>query len=240
MPQLKQSNRRKGHKNSNYIPPKKITTDFILQRLMLANEDFFSQHQWASEHDRWTELIFSLLTRISPHDQHELRRIVMELKSLGLLNVEILADSSQQKDEMNKVCITDVLIENGFTKKEIEAFLITISEAAAVIQMKYAGKIQQYLRSYGELILSEVKENFKFSKLSQDDAKYAFTLWLQNTMNMPLSLLSNDVKSFCKSQNIDTTSLVEAADKMDLNLALMDDLITEYIAETESAKNDKQ
>ena len=74
-------------------------------------------------------------------------------------------------------------------------------------------------------MLYELDENFTFSKMKKDDLKYAFTFWLQNVTNMPISLLDQNTKEYCTRLGLRAEEFMEVADKLDINLAVIDDMI---------------
>jgi len=140
------------------------------------------------------------------------------------------------KDDLHARRLREFLIDNGFKPNEAQNALITVCELAIGIQDSFGGKIQLYLRHYGELMLKELNQYFHFSTVSKDDAGLAWTYWLQNALYMPLSLFDDDVKKLCQEFNIEPRDLVAASDDIDLNLAFMDDVIGLYMLQREVAK----
>ena len=98
----------------------------------------------------------------------------------------------------------------------------------------YQGKIQLYLRWYAELILNDLKRVFEFTALSETEARYALTLFLQNTTAMPISLRDRSIDAFCGKYKLTPEQLFSAADDLDINLALVDDVIQWYIKHQDS------
>ena len=82
-------------------------------------------------------------------------------------------------------------------------------------------------------MLDELSMNFTFSKMDEKDAKYAFTYWLQNVLNMPLTLKTEGMDTFCTKFQVSYQNLQEYADKLNINLALLDDVIDQYISDLE-------
>jgi len=209
--------------------------EFQLRKLIMRNIDLFDYYQWPSEHDRWVELIFALVTRISNKNEDEIRHTIEELDVLDLLDVEALSEIPETKKGINLEYahtrrVVEYLIESGFTENESEKCILAMHEAAKSLKTHHDGKIQKYLRKYGQQMINEVPQNFSFSKMNEQDVKYAFTYWLQNVLNMPVSL-DDSVKEFCKKIDNKPEDLVQVADKLNLNIAIIDDLVRLYETE---------
>jgi len=204
--------------------------EFQLRKLFIRYFDIFAYHQWPSESARWTELLFALTTRISKKSEAELREIIEELDDLELLDPKPLAalpvkNGAVNLDHPHAKHIFEVLSEYGFSKEEAKKTILTMHEAAKSLEKHHGGKIQRYLRKYGRKMIDEISDNFSFSQMDNADIKYAFTYWLQNTLNMPLSLGDEAVKKFLKKFNKKPEDLVQTVDELDINLAIVDDLI---------------
>jgi hypothetical protein len=208
--------------------------EFQLNKLILRYSGLFVYHQWPSEHKRWVELIFALLTRISKKPEDRIRDIIEELDALNLLSVEELAEISEKDSGINlndphAKRIVAYLSESGFTEEESKNSILVMHEAAKSLKENHNGKIQEYLRVYGQRMIDELSQNFSFSKMNEEDEKYAFTYWLQNILNMPINLKTESVEKFCKKLQITYKELLKAADNLNINLALLDDMIDQYI-----------
>lgn len=178
-------------------------------------------HAWVWESDRWRELVFALLTQTSRLEETRLREIAEELDALELLEIRALAENGR----LQRRRIVAVLAERGFTAEESSQAVSAIAEAARAFHQRFNGKVQHYLRRYGEQMLSEAAELFRSSGLDEERLKLALTYWLQNVLNMPLSLLDEPVRRFCAQNGLPPEALIAAADGLDLNLALVDDLV---------------
>ena len=64
-----------------------------------------------------------------------------------------------------------------------------------------------------------------FSSLSPREAEHALVYWLQNVLGLPLSLKDDAVVEFAAEHSLAPERLIEAADSIGLNLAVLDDLI---------------
>jgi hypothetical protein len=221
-----------------------IDLAFQLKRLIVDYGQVFEVHQWASEQSRWSELVFAILTRTSHKPHREIRNIVYKLNILGLLDIHNLADipiinGNIKTDHPSSKNLFGYLVEKGFTDKEAKNSILAVCEAANSLQLNFGGKIQKYLRNCGEMMIKELPKNFKFSKIKETDINYIFTYWMQNAMSMPLSLDDKNLQKFCSIFGADTSSLINEADKLDINLALLDDIVNLYMSDL-SKKNEDE
>jgi hypothetical protein len=221
-------------------------TEFQLRKLITKYSDLFVYHQWPSEQERWVELVFALISRISPKPEIEIRDIITEMDTLGLLDIEDLAsipskDGSLDLDYPHARRIIETLSEGrfswegekilGLSEEEAQRSLLAIHEAASSLIKSHGGKIQKYLRSYGRQMIEELQDDFTFTALDSDDLEYAFGYWFQNVLNMPIILRSKSVDAFCDELDISDEELIQSVDALDINLALVDDLIEQYITD---------
>ncbi|MFO8036782.1 MAG: hypothetical protein R6U57_09190 [Anaerolineales bacterium] len=221
-------------------------TEFQLRKLITKYSDLFVYHQWPSEQERWVELVFALISRISPKPEIEIRDIITELDTLGLLDIEDLASipstdgTLDVKDPLARRII-ETLSENrfswqgdkisGLSEEEAKRSLLAMHEAASSLVNHHGGKIQKYLRRYGQQMLDDLQDHFSFTALDKDDLEYAFGYWLQNVLNMPIILRSKSVDTFCDELDITDKELIQSVDALDINLALVDDFIEQYITD---------
>jgi hypothetical protein len=134
--------------------------------------------------------------------------------------------------------VATVLLGVGYSESEARQAVAALAETAENVERHYDGKPQRYLREYGERMLEELPERFAFDEFGDEDVRYAFTLWLQNVLNMPVTLRSPEMTVFCERYDVTVEELVAAADVQDINLALLDDLVAEHVAELEAAELD--
>lgn len=218
--------------------------EFQLRKLLMKYSDLFVYHQWPIEHERWVELIFALTCRISDKPVSEVRDNIEELDDLGLLDVEELSNihkvgsdidfnspfAKRVIESLSESRFTEEgLKKPGFTKEESERSLLIMYEAAKSLMEHHDGKIQKYLRKYGQQMVDELIENFTFSGMEDKDIKYAFTYWLQNVLNMPVNLKRESMETFCKDFQITIEEILKEADNLDINIALLDDMIDLHI-----------
>ena len=201
---------------------------YRLRKLLATEGAELAQAQpWLWEFDRWKELIFALLAQISAIPQTEIRLLVDQMVDLDLLDIHTL--SSIDSDTTAGQHLTELMLEAGIEEDLAPAALTTLAEAARGLQQAYDGKIQKYLRRYAELMLREISDSFQFTMMKPDDVADAFTYWLQNVAQMPLSLVDESVRSFCSRYGFTPGDLIEGADLIDMNLAVVDDLVQVHV-----------
>lgn len=205
---------------------------YLLRKLLvLHGRELALSNPWVSEFDRWKELLFALLVQVLDMPEHRVRRIVGDMADLQLLAVPTLAglchrehgpDSSAPAAQQ----VIDFLRENGVSEAAAERALAAMCQAAAGLTEHWGGRIQRYLRHYGEMMLQDLGRTFRFDTIDEAQLHNAFTYWLQNALNMPLSLVNDDLLEYARAIDSTPAALIEAADELDMNLAVLDDLIT--------------
>lgn len=218
--------------------------EFQLRKLVTKYSGFFTYHQWPSEHQRWVELIFALVSRISDKPEFEVRDIIEELDDNGLLDVEELSNIPKVGSNVDFTStwakrIIETLSESrfteeglkklGFTEEESKRSLLVMHEAAKSLMEHHDGKIQKYFRKYGQQMIDEFTENFSFSGWDEKDLENAVTYWLQNVLNMPVNLKIENIDTFCNTLGISDEELIKEADDININVALLDDMIDQYM-----------
>jgi hypothetical protein len=210
----------------------KLSVPYLLRKLLAQGEEIVSEHHpWLWEHNRWKELVFCILSQSVEADQPTLRSLTDHLDSLGLIHIEFLA-SLQKKDDSVSVLdnpdtdeLANSLFEQGFDEEAIEKSIISLTEVAAGLQNHFNGKVQLYLRQYGELLLRDLPNQFHFTHLQPIEARRAFIFWMQNVLTLPLSMENPAMQRFAIRHDIEPNDLIQAADDMGLNVSLLDDLI---------------
>lgn len=189
-----------------------------------------SKHLWPWETARWYELVFCILTTVG--EPHVLagtaRSVTGTLSKFGLLEMEALTKLDPDDIHADPLLVTiDTLLQQvGFTKEMSKSALTAICEAASSIYKKYDGKVQNYLRKYGDFMLNQIDKDFEFSNF--EDAPRALAIWLQNTLNMPVPASNPLADQACKSLGVTYEALVEAANQQNINVALLDDALRAY------------
>jgi hypothetical protein len=202
---------------------------FQLRRAILRYADAVSQpHRWLAEQDRWKELVFAILTRAIPIREATVRVAVDTLGSLGLLNVSLLASDDAAALQARHRALA-VLAGEGFDQEQSDIAFRAMTEAAKGMQLHFQGKVQRYLRHYGELMLGQIDDYFQFTDIPPPEVKDAFSYWLQNVASMPLPLHTEEVRRYCDQQGIDEKTLRAVADEIDINFAFLDDIIAHEV-----------
>jgi hypothetical protein len=222
-------------------------TEFQLRKLSIKYSDFFAYHQWTSEHKRWVELVFALVTKVSSKPDFQVRPAIEFLDDCGVLEIKELSEIPKVGTSLDFDCSLahrivetlsePILTEDGdtipaFDEIESKRILVVLHEAAKSLTQHYDGKVQLCLRKYGQKILDELCDKFLFGDLGDHEVKDAITCWLQNVANVPLYRRTEANKEFCEKLKISTEELVEEADRLDINIALLDDMIEQSIKDS--------
>jgi hypothetical protein len=207
--------------------------EFSLQKLLLVHgEQLAAHHQWISEEDRWFELIFSLLVTACDLPEWQVRGVVDRIASIRLLSIDALADPDGVALGRAKA----MAIEGGLGADGVEGALNAAAEAARAVKRDYGGKLQKLLRAESERLLNSITVAFGIDSLTRDQTGAALTYWLQNIMNAPLSLRDGDLAGFAQAQGLSPDDVIRGADSLDLNIALVDDLIRLNAFQIEATK----
>lgn len=222
--------------------------EFQLRKLITKYSDLFAYHQWPSEHERWIELVFALVARISDKPDLDVRNTIEQLDDLGLLEIEELSAIPQSGGSIDyKSLASKRVIESlsepqfteeglekpGFTEEESKNILLIMHEAAKSLMEHYDGKIQKYLRKYGQQMVDEFAENFSFSGMDDKDLTNAVTYWLQNVLNMPVNLKTESMETFCSKVGISEEEILKEVDNLNINVALLDDMIEQHMQDAQ-------
>ncbi len=195
-----------------------------LQQLLSQHEADLGGYAWEHESDRFAELVFCLLNQCCCQSPENTRIAVMLLNHLKLLEIETLATLGEQSDG-NIVVLRYILERQGFSAAEAARGVTVLTQTAKTIRATYDGKIQRYLRRHGEFMRDELANVFANVPLNKEQLRYAFSHWLQNAVIMPVSMDHPAIAEFCKSHQVTREDLLHAADELDLNAALLDDLL---------------
>jgi hypothetical protein len=199
-----------------------------------------AHHRWGNEEERWTELAASMLSVTLKLPRDEIADVVYRMKMLGLLDVaawsELPGDFNAASESVMVERALAMFDEHeGVATKDAYRAVRLLHETAQAIQLRYGGRIQIALRKAGELVLDKISKELDLKSISASEERAALTIWLQNVLNLPISLGSQNRQDFCDHHSISTEELTEAADELDLTIPALDDLI-EYWAHEESEK----
>ena len=208
--------------------PTRPVADFALRRLLFEHGDTVAAgHPWLREHDRWLELVFAVFASTSEIDEISLRRVVRSLDALGLLDIAEIPEPGQSDDVSGwiKRCTGLVSDEPDRPTSSLDRSLRAVSEISSVLRARHGGRIQRLLRTYAERLRDEVSAELKTTTLNSAEQRQSLTYWLQNIPSLPLPLLDASTEAFVQAHGITTAQLLDAADHLDINVALIDDLI---------------
>jgi hypothetical protein len=182
-----------------------------------------SELGWTSERDRLSELVFAIvLVHGGDEDVTRARKVVAILDGLGLVDPRALA----QPDAGEAAMTAAALERNGFAAEAVAAIVDAFAAVGMLLLREGDGKVQRLLRKHAQEMVSTLVGR---SGLDRDDARQgledALVLWLQNTLSMPLSRSTPAVRRFCETRRITPDQLLDASDELDLNVAVVDDLL---------------
>jgi hypothetical protein len=207
--------------------------EYLLKTMLFdpSKTDQLSDYAWASETSRWNELVIFLASQMCDLQEHDLRELVKYLSDLGHLEVEQLARINMTGDTIDRAGeeaskILGAFGRKGLPEEQALKVLLPLCQMARTLSSDFGGKIQLYLRSYGETMLKDVPERFSLKGIDDAGVRRVFTRWLQKVVNMPVLLQDSVVAEFCEKNGLGVTELVEAADNIDMNVAIVDELLT--------------
>jgi hypothetical protein len=208
--------------------------DIVLE-LYKSYETMFGQNLWPWEFKRWEELVYCLLVEIAGPDMapEAIRDINQTLANTHLLDIDIIGTLdpvSKPQDANHAVLVTiaTILKNSGFSSDEAEIAVQSVCEVATGFLKYYEGKVQNFFRKYGMIMLDDLQQNFSFSKLSDDDIRKVFSIWFQNTLNMPIPTHDHLIEQVCAKIKVEYSDLINAADKLNVNVALLDNVLRAY------------
>ena len=199
-----------------------------------------TEYKWEDEHSRWNELVYCIFTELTEHSYKDARSLSDSLSELNLMNVEDLAsvkimDNGMADPDNTRIrTITDILLSNDVEEVDIKKSLSAICKVAQAIMENYDGKIQKFLRKYGQEIVDEFDSHVSFSDVDKGTQSRILVKWIQNTLSMPLAFSNVNTAKFCEIEGVTYLELIEAADNIGLNSAVMDDLIELFVVDAQS------
>lgn len=179
---------------------------------------------WPSEADRWAELVFCLINAFMGDDATQARKALEGLSKAGVLLPEHLSRARELGSPEGTV-VRYVLGVYGVSEADLERVADALGRVATATQMRYAGKLQKYLRDKGREMRDELVATFSLREDEQDDVRRAVTHWLQNSLSLPVAVEDAWVMAFLTGFDSSLQDLEDAADAADINLALVDELI---------------
>ncbi len=192
-----------------------------LIRLYSENRSSLGEYPWEFEDDRWTEMVKCIFAGcgIPTPIIDDAVNILDELK---LISAPALAESTKDSQKV----VQTILMRLGAESVKADSAASVLVNFADIGKKKWNGHIQIFLRDSCIAIVEELSKILGTAGLDKNVAKKMSILWLQNTINAPL-IAEDDkhIQSFCKQNHISQSKLVRMADELDLNLAVLDDLL---------------
>jgi len=187
-----------------------------------ATTPFLEQYPWEFEDDRWAELIISLFSGIGTEPAIS-KHAVGLLKRLNLLKPKDLGRIGEGETLIIQRVLSEAGMELQVSGPSAEALL----KLTRLVNAKWDGYIQRFLRSYGAKMVKELQGYLIRSGVEGEQSKRIATIWLQNVCNLPILLEGDpDIKNFCSKFRLTESTLVNILDGLGLNVCVADDLIT--------------
>jgi hypothetical protein len=214
--------------NQNNVQKAEYLLKTILFDPAISNQ--LGVYEWASETSRWNELVAVLASEVCDRSKDDMMELTKYLADLGHLDIPKLAEIDVRGNKIDRENEEAGKIIDAFKRKDLSEeqalkVLLPLCQIAKKLSSDFGGKIQLCLRSYGETMLREALALFPLQGISEDEARLIFTAWLQKVTNMPLLLLAPEVSEFCRKHEISIAELIEAADNIDMNVAIVDELL---------------
>ena len=176
--------------------PQSANGEFLIRRLLAKPENLrlVRGHRWLNERARWVELVGALFSSVLPLSNAKLHMLVNELSAQNLLNItkwsKTPKDFSKAKsDELVKLSLI-VLGDYQLTDEQRLKAVRTLHQAAHRLGERFGGKVQVALREAGEELLEKLRHSLGLSELSEAEQRQALTIWVQNVLNLPVSLMN--------------------------------------------------
>ncbi|MBN1248709.1 MAG: hypothetical protein JXC32_13705 [Anaerolineae bacterium] len=215
--------------------------DDILLDLYRAHGPDIDEDLWLLESARWNELLFCLAMAVAGADLaleavRDTVRLLARMNLVSLIPLASLAADGAPHVEGSPILITakTLLERSGLTPDEAERTVIAFCEIARTFEARYEGKVQLLFRKYGRMMMEELTDDFASTALQPEEAKRAFATWLQNTLNMPVPVSTPAAEAACEALGTTYGALIEAADRTDINVAVVDELLLAHYSESVS------
>lgn len=197
-----------------------------LERLCTYFQAQLAQLAWPSEEARWGELAVCIAEHCEPDlDAAYAREAVGQLQFLGLLEIATLAPADGDEPRPDDLAAARRILERwGFSARGARRAIDAIAGAAAGFRERCNGRPQLFMHHQGEAIVGELTDLLRGTGLERAELDRAARQWLQNAFNMPIPIVLPAVTQLCERIGAQLDELLEAADEMALNVALVDDL----------------
>jgi len=136
--------------------------------------------------------------------------------------------SSDDEARTLKKRALSVLEEAGVKAEDAVRAVAVLKETSEAIQKAFDGKVQRFLRKVGDKALNDLVSTLSLKTLPKEQTKEALAFWLQNVAALPVSLGHESADRFCRAHGVDGEKLLQSTDSLNLNVAVLDDLIQHY------------
>ncbi len=217
---------------------REMEIDTVLREL-LAGRDLLMLSRWPFETARWYELAGSVLRVVGGAETpaRSIENALESLTRLGLLDLDDLA--AMASDTTGRTETADlmevVLARSGFGADTAHLAVSAIVDAASFIWEHYGGRIQSMLRRQGEIVLGNVMAELPLASVDDDTKRRIVTHWLQRTLDLPIPVTTRGMRLAAGAHHATVDELVAAADRLDINVAILDELLASYESETTSS-----
>ncbi len=182
-------------------------------------------YRWEDEKERWEELVFCYFRQLANKSESDLRRVVSALGDLGLLEAERLSVLVSDQGNLNYespffVQMSKLLTENGFESDAADRTLKAIGQVARGIRVRH-GKLQILLRKHARALLDDLRQTSLETAVEEE----ILSTWLQGALEMPIASADEHVTRFARERGCTLDDLTTAADSLDINVGVIDDLI---------------
>jgi hypothetical protein len=140
-------------------------------------------------------LVFCAINAFAEGDPVRCRLVTDQLRGLDLVGPEALAGADDPTAEVAPV-MRYVLRHHGFTDDEAGRMLALLATIGRRAQARYEGRMQRFLRRVAEAARDELVTEFAGDD-PPAELRRAVAHWLQNTVNLPLSLDDAEMREFC-------------------------------------------
>lgn len=211
-----------------------------LDQLYSAQRDQLGDFPWEDEADRWHELIICIWIGALNIDAGQARDGMRRLVDVGLGSALHLS----QLDPSSRYVYKSALMMSGMTEELASAAIQIAEHTGKEVARDCSAGIHILLRQAGEHLVTKMAAFLEGGGLTPIKARKASILWLQNVANIPLLLVEDEhIANLCKHFEISPAELVDICDQLQLNVAVLDDLLkaqhltTEYLADYMTVSN---
>jgi len=205
----------------------------LLQEAIQRHSEQLGSLPWASEADRWDELVFCLVNSYRPDRSRDARLITYHLSGLGLTTPATLQELIDPTSH-RAIAVRTALASLDLADAEERGLLKDLAEAADAIQSQHEGHVHRLLTFLAEQLRDQLVDTLGKGQGSEALSR-GVTHWLQNTMSMPILLDSPALQQFRTEHGVNLGRLLAAAERVDLNIALLDDVARYEAAEPDRA-----